>query len=263
MRKKTFRDKVVIITGASSGIGRITAIRLAQCGASVVLAARREEALKAVAQDIQAIGAKAMAIPTDVTDQQQVEALVTKTISQWQQVDILIANAGAYVRGPVTELTKADFEHSFAVNFYGALYGVLSVLPHMVARKSGHIVFVSSLDAKKGLPKDGPYVAAKFALSGFAEVIQQELYGSGVHVTTILPGRIDTPMIEHLKVPWISHKVPPDKVARAIIRGIKRRKAEVFVPFLQAPYGYLNALFPRFMDWIVRAFHLEGWEQKK
>jgi NADP-dependent 3-hydroxy acid dehydrogenase YdfG len=260
MSKKNVRDKVAIITGASSGIGKATAIRLAQSGASIVLAARRKDALEAIAQEIKEMGANTLVVPTDVTDQGQAEALVAKTIYHWKKVDIFIANAGEYVRGPVTSLTKADFEHSFAVNFYGTLYGILSVLPHMLERRSGHIVVVSSLDAKKGLPLDGPYAAAKFAITGFAEVMRQELHGTGVHVTTILPGRIDTPMIENLKVPWISRKVSPEIVARAIIRGIERRKAEVIVPFLQAPYGYLNALFPRFMDWIVRAFHLQGWE---
>ncbi|UCE04500.1 MAG: SDR family NAD(P)-dependent oxidoreductase, partial [bacterium] len=203
-----------------------------------------------------------LVIPTDVSDQQQAEYLVTKTISHWRKVDVLIANAGEYVRGQVTELKIADFEHSFAVNFYGVLYSVLSILPHMLERKSGHIVFVSSLDAKKGLPKDAPYVAAKFALTGFAEVMRQELHGSGIYVTTILPGRIDTPMIENLKVPWISPKIPPERVAHAIIRGIKRRKVEVIVPGILTPYVLLNTLFPRFMDWFVRTFHLEGWENE-
>jgi 3-oxoacyl-[acyl-carrier protein] reductase len=119
------------------------------------------------------------------------------------------------------------------------------------------------LDAKKGLPLDSPYVAAKFAITGFAEVMRQELHHSDIHVTTIFPGRIDTPMIDNLRVPWISRKVPPEKVAQAIIRGINRQKAEVIVPLIQAPYGYLNALSPRFMDWIVRLFHLEGWEIQK
>lgn len=260
MSKKILTNKVAIITGASSGIGKATAIRLAQAGASIVLAARREDALEAIAHEIIGIGVQALVVPTDVTDQKQTEALVEKSIHHFKKVDIFIANAGEYVRGPITSLTKADFEHSFAVNFYGTLYGVLSVLPYMLEHKSGHIVVVSSLDAKKGLPLDGPYAAAKFAITGFAEVMRQELHGTGVHVTTIFPGRIDTPMIENLKVPWISRKVPSEIVARAIIRGIQHRKAEVIVPLLQAPYGYLNALFPRFMDWIVRAFHLQGWE---
>lgn len=146
--------------------------------------------------------------------------MVEKTISHWKKVDILIVNSGEYVRWLVTELTKADFEHSFAGNFYSALYSVLSIMPHMLEHNSGHIVFVNSLDAKKGLPKYRPYVAVKFALTGFIEVRRQELRGSAIHVTTVLPGRIDTPMIKNTKVPWISRKVPPEKVARAIIRGI-------------------------------------------
>lgn len=204
-----------------------------------------------------------LVIPTDVTDQKQCENLVAKTIEIWERIDIFISNTGDYVRGQVLKLTRTDFERSFAINFYGALSGVLSMLPHTLERQSGHIVIVSSLDAKKGLPLDGPYVAAKFAISGFAEVLRQELHGTGVHVTCIYPGRIDTPMIEDIKVPWISRKVSPEKVARAIIRGIKRRKAEVIVPAYNSPYVFLNTLFPRFMDWFVRSFHIEGWQLNK
>jgi short-subunit dehydrogenase len=160
------------------------------------------------------------------------------------------------------ELSQADFERSMAINFYGALHGILTVLPHMLTRKSGHIVLVSSLDGKKGMPHDAPYVAAKFALTGFGEVIRQELATTGIHVTTIFPGRIDTPMIENLKVPWISPKFSAELVARAIIRGIRRRKAEVIVPGIYAPLAVINALAPRFMDWFVRVFHLEGWPEE-
>lgn len=96
----------------------------------------------------------------------------------------------------------------------------------MMAQGSGHIVLVTSMDAKKGIPRDAPYVAAKFALAGFGDVLRQELYGSGVAVTTLFPGRVDTPMIEHLKVPWISAKISPEVVARATVRAIVRRQPE-------------------------------------
>jgi len=131
----------------------------------------------------------------------------------------------------------------------------------MIDQKQGQIVLVSSLDAKKGLPMDGPYTAAKFAITGFFEVLRQELKGKNIYVCNVFPARIDTPMIEHIKVPSISAKIPAEKVARAIVRGIKKHKVEVIVPGHLVFYSILNSISPRFMDWIVRIFHLEGWEE--
>lgn len=263
MGKKTLLDKVALVTGASSGIGRATALALASEGARVALAARNATALQEVAQAIQAQGREVLAVPTDVTHQDQVERLVAETLARWERVDILMANAGAYVRCPIADLTVAEVERSMAVNFYGALYAVLAVLPHMLNRKSGHLVLVSSMNGKKGLPPDAPYVAAKFALTGLGEVLRQELNNSGVHVTTVFPGRVDTPMIAFLKVPWISAKIAPEVVARAIVRAIHRRQPEVIVPRRARALVYLNTLSPRLGDLAVRLFHLEGWENEK
>ena len=260
MSREAFAEQVAIITGASSGIGRATALALAREGARVVLAARRRPALDAVAREVEAMGGQALVVPTDVTDRQQVTHLITRTLDTWGQVDILIANAGVYIRKPVRELQVEDVEKSMAVNFYGALYPVLAVLPHMLQRARGHIVLVTSMDAKKGIPPDAPYVAAKFALAGFGDVLRQELHGSGVGVTVVFPGRVDTPLIANLKVPWISAKIPPETVARAILRGIRRRQPEVIVPWQARLLIYAHTLSPRFADWAVRFFHLEGWE---
>jgi NADP-dependent 3-hydroxy acid dehydrogenase YdfG len=260
MGGNTLLDKVAIVTGASSGIGRATALALAREGAHVALGARNEAALQEVAQAIRALGREALVVPTDVTQQEQVEHLVAEALARWERVDIFVANAGQYIRCRVAELTAADLERSMAVNFYGALYGVLAVLPHMLARKSGHLVLVSSLDGMKGCPLDAPYVAAKFALSGFGETMRQELRGTGVYVTTIFPGRVDTAFLENLKVSWIMPILPPETVARAIVRGIRRRKPEVIVPYFFALLLPFDILFPRLGDWFVRAFQLGGWK---
>ncbi len=258
-----FKDRVAIVTGASSGIGRATALALAERGACLTLGARNSSALEQLAGQIQAMGGRAMALSSDVTRREQVEALVQACLSRWGQVDILVSNAGAYIRRPVAELEISDLERSMAVNFYGGVYAALAVLPHMTQRRSGHIVFVTSNNAKKGLPPDAPYVAAKFAMSGFAEVLRQELHGSGVSVSTIFPGRVDTPMIEDLKVPWLSAKIPPEAVAQAILRAIQRRQAEVLLPGQVRLLNLVNFISPVLADWAVRTFHLEGQEQKK
>jgi len=260
IKGETLLDKVAIVTGASSGIGRATSLALAGEGARVALGSRNVPALREVAEAIAELGREALVVPTDVTQQAQVERLVEATLARWHRVDILVANAGAYIRCPVPELTVAQMERSFAVNFYGALYALLAVLPPMLKQRSGHLVLVSSLDGKKGLPPDAPYVAAKFALAGLGEVARQELCDHGVYVTTVFPGRVDTPLIETLEVPWISAKIPPEAVARAIVRAILRRTPEVIIPFHTRALVYLNTFFPRLGDWAVRLLHLEGWE---
>ncbi len=261
--RETLTDSVAVITGASSGIGRATALALARAGARVALAARRRERLEEVAAEVSAMGGQALVLPTDVTRQEQVERLVAATVERWGRLDWVIASAGLYVRCPVTQLSPAEVERSMAVNFYGPLYLVLASLPHLLRQGRGHIFLVTSLDGKKGLPPDGPYVAAKFALSGLGEVMRQELRDTGVHVTILFPGRVDTPMIEDLQVPWISAKVPPEAVARAILRAIRRPRPEIVVPPYAKALVYLNLISPRLGDWAVRHFRLEGWEAEK
>jgi len=256
---QSFRDKVAIVTGASSGIGRATALALARRGAHVALAARRVNMLEEVAAEVQAYGGQALVLPTDISDPVQVSKMVEAAMERFGRVDILVANTGVYLRSRVEELTAERIQNAMAVNFYGGVYAILSVLPHMRSRGSGHIVVVTSVDGKKGLPLDAPYVSAKFALTGFTEVLRQELHGSGIYVSTILPGRVDTGMIEDLRVPWISAKIPAETVANAIMGAILKHKAEAIIPFRASLLVYLNTFSPRLADWVVRHFHLEGW----
>jgi NADP-dependent 3-hydroxy acid dehydrogenase YdfG len=261
--RQPFQDKIAIVTGASSGIGQATALALARRGAHVALASRRETRLEQVAKQVEALGRQAVIIPTDVTQRAQVDKMVEAVIRRWGRVDILISNAGEYVRASIDLLTIEKIQYALAVNFYGSVYAILSVLPHMQAQKSGHIVVVTSMDGKKGLPPDAPYVSAKFALTGFAEVLRQELNGSGVHVTNVLPGRVDTAMIEGLKFQWISKKIQPQAVAEAIVKAILKRQPEVIIPFQARLLHYVNVFSPALGDWIVSAFRLEGWVDQK
>ncbi len=261
MARDFLQDHVALVTGASSGIGRATALLLAREGARLALVARREGLLREVAQEIERMGREALTLPADVTRQEEVERAVAQTVARWGRVDILAACAGAYVRAPVLQMTVADVERSMAVNFYGVLYAVQAVLPHMVGQRGGHIVLVSSADGKKGIPPDGPYVAAKFAVAGLGDILRQELRPYGIAVTTVFPGRVDTPMIAHLRVPWISAKIPPKAVARAILQALRRRTPEVILPLQVRLFVYVSALFPSLGDWFTRQFHLEGWEE--
>lgn len=255
-----FKDKVIIITGASSGIGRMAALTLARLNSRIVLVARNEEKLIQLQEEIHASGGQALVIKADVSSCKDIEKMTNQVIAEWGRMDIVIANAGQYIQGYFQDIQIDEFEKSMAVNFFGAVNLIKSVLPVMHQAGKGHIVIVSSLDAKKGIVGDGPYVVAKAALQGLGDVLRQELYGTGIFVTTVYPGRVDTPMIKHISVPWISPKISPEKVVKAIINGIKKRKAIVVVPAIYRPLGALNDLFPRMVDWFYRILKIEGTE---
>jgi short-subunit dehydrogenase len=261
MSTNRFQDKVAIVTGASAGIGRATAVALAKEGACLALASRNSEALSALAEELKAAGRQVLVIPTDVTQREQVEGLVQKVIAQWGRVDILVSNAGEYIRAPIIELDPATIQHSLDVNFFGGVYCAKAVLPHMLTQKSGHIVFVTSMDGKIGLPPDAPYVSAKFALTGFCEVLRQEVRESGISVTNVLPGRVDTVMIEELKFAWISPKISPESVAAAILNGIRKRKPNVIIPPAAKLLYYINVFAPSLSDRLSKLFRLEGWSK--
>jgi NAD(P)-dependent dehydrogenase (short-subunit alcohol dehydrogenase family) len=256
--KQFFRDKVVIITGASGGIGRAAALTFSRLGAKVVLASRNGGKLKLLQEEIQINGGEALTVQTDITSFEETSNMVNVTISKLGKIDILLANAGIYFKDVSHNIDIFSFEQSMFVNFFGTLNSIKSVLPEMKRQGNGYIVIVNSLDAKKGIIGDSPYVAAKAALDGFGDVMRQELKAEGIKVISVYPGRVDTPMIEHLKVPWISPKTDPGKVAKAITRGIKRNKAVVIVPPVYSMLGPLNNRFPRLADWFYRKLKIEG-----
>ncbi|MCI0516090.1 SDR family NAD(P)-dependent oxidoreductase [candidate division KSB1 bacterium] len=259
LKKSSLKDQVIIITGASSGIGRATALRLAQLNARVVLAARNAANLATLHQEIRQLGGQALAIQTDVTSLTDAEHLVQTTLAQWGKIDILIANAGQYIQGTLGAAGDlALFQQSLEVNFYGTLYVIKSVLPAMQQAGKGQIIIMNSLDAKKGIVGDGPYIAAKAALAGLGDALRQELHAQGITVTSIFPARVDTPMIREIQVPWISPKMAPEKVVQAILRGIKSQRALVMVPGIHRLLGVLNECFPRLVDWFYKIFKIEG-----
>lgn len=255
--------QVAIVTGASSGIGRDTALELARHGVRLVLASRNGAALEQVAAAVSGIGGQALVRVTDVSDLSDAARLVEETLAQYGRVDMVVASAGQYIRGSAATRTLAEFEAAMRVNFFGTLAVFYAALPSMLSEGKGTLVAVSSVDGKKGLPLDAPYVASKFALTGFMDVLRQELRGSGVRALTILPGRVDTPMIASLHVPFISKKISSRRVARTIVRHMRRGSAtEVIVPFLAPAFlVWVHAASPRLADLLVRMFRLEGYEQ--
>jgi NADP-dependent 3-hydroxy acid dehydrogenase YdfG len=256
--KLFFQDKVVIITGASSGIGRATALIISQLNAKVVLASRNEEKLASLKDEILLNGGQAIVIRTDTRSPEDTQRMAEETVLNWGKIDVLIANAGKYVTDVSHNIDILSFKESMDINFFGTLNSIRSVLPVMKRQRKGHIVIINSLDAKKGIIGDAPYVAAKSALDGLGDILRQELKGEGINITSVYPARVDTPMIEHIKVPWISPKISCGKVVKAIIRGIKRNKAIVVIPSIYFFLGSLNNTFPFLTDWFYRKLKIEG-----
>ena len=254
-------ERVAIITGASSGIGWATSLAFAKEGARVVLAARREPELSELARKIDALGGQALVVPTDVTDPVQIDRLVSKTLAEWGQIDIVFANAGQYIRSPFVEVTASDLARSLEINYFGSVNLVLAALPHMIERGAGHIVLMVSLDGRISLPLDAPYVSAKHALVGFGGVARQELRSHGISVSTILPGRVDTAFIDGIKFHPITKPIRPEKVAKAVVGAVTKNRPEVVVPPFIKVLVWANTLSPRLSDWGTRFFKLEGWRR--
>lgn len=192
-RRIELDDRVVVITGGSTGLGLIAARQAARQGARLVLAARGVEELRAAEEELRQDGARdVIGLPTDVTDPEQVDALIDETIDRHGRVDILINNAGTILVGPLETMTVDDFREVMATNFWGNLYPTLAVLPHMRRRGFGRIGNVSSVGGKIAMPHLLPYTASKFALTGLSEGLRAELAGENILVTSVYPGTIRT-----------------------------------------------------------------------
>ena len=259
MKKRKFIGKNVLITGASSGIGRATALEFAREGASLALIARNSERLEAVAEECRALGVRVTTRLADTSDEEAIRTAVRSCIEELGGLDAVHCNAGIYLRCEAKNLKKSQLETIMRTNFYGTLNTVYAVLPHFLAKKRGSIVTTVSMDGKKGVPPDAAYVASKFALNGFHQVLRQELRPYGIHVGTVFPSRTDTPQIAHVSCPKITPKADPSKIAKAVVRCVYRKKPEIMVPFFSCKLlVWAEAISPRLGDWMVRAFRLDG-----
>lgn len=253
----SFRDQVVLITGASSGIGRETALTFARRGAAVALAARRRTQLEEVAAAITDAGGRALVVPTDVTDLRAARACVAKVRRKWGRLDILVNNAGILLPSPVTELTAADFEAMLRVNVFGALFMMQAVLPEMRERKRGTIINVASLAGRRGITPLGGYCATKFALVALTEALRTEI-DTKIHVGLVMPGVIDTPMAQVFEKEaafpsWSSAlNMPPEWVVAAILLATRFRLHEISVPPGAATMEMIAALAPTLTDTLIR-----------
>lgn len=236
-------EKVVFITGASSGIGRALAIELGRRGASVGLLARRAETLTEIQREVEAAGGRAIALPADVKNADAVRAAADKLREKFGRVDVLVANAGIGATTDAQSLKADEVADVIGTNVMGAVNSATAVLPEMLERGSGRLVVISSLAAYRGLPKSAAYSASKAAVSAFFESIRVDLRGTGVGVTIIHPGFIRTPLTEgrSARMPFFMEL---DYAIKKIIRAIEERKKSYAFPWQLATLVRIGMVLP-------------------
>ena len=185
-------NQVVIITGASSGIGEATARRLARDGMRVALAARRQDELERVAGEVRAAGGQALVAPTDVRDRAAIHRMVEATLTTWGRVDVLVNNAGLGYSRRIVNLNPAELRDQVSVNLIAVIECAQAVLPAMLRQRSGHIINIASIAGFVGLPGSSVYSATKAAVISFSDSLRREVQSEGVHVTAFCPGFVDT-----------------------------------------------------------------------
>lgn len=257
---KDLKGRVAIVTGASAGLGLRVARSLAREGMNLVLAARTADALESVAAEIRTFGVKAMAVPTDVADESQLQRLVDRAIAEFGAIDVLVNNAGIEAFRPYHEIDLNDIRRTIDVNLTAALILTRLVLPHMVQAKRGHIVNMSSIAGKQGPAYGAAYGASKAGMIAFTQSLRGEYHGTGISASVVCPGfASDGGIYEEMKrrsgrtIPWYVGSTNADAVARAVVKAIRYDCPDVIVnvPALR-PIFILTQAIPRLGEWIVR-----------
>ena len=258
-----FAGRGALVTGASSGIGRLLALRLAENGARVGLVARREDALVSLREEIVSSGGEAIALPCDVGDRDEAEACVRQAETALGGVDLLFNNAGYGRHRSFLEWDVEDMERMMRVNYLGSLYFTKALAPEMARRGRGALIFIASVAGRMAPPDESAYAASKFAMVGLAEAISIELEDSGIHVLTVCPGSINTPFFDEealSRMPPVARRsmVAPEKLVDAIFDSLARGKHQLTYPRSIAAGFISKALAPSFTRRQLRRVTLDA-----
>jgi short-subunit dehydrogenase len=258
-----FRDHVVLITGASSGIGAALARELAREGAKLVLLARRRERLDALSAELAAAGTQVLVRAGDVTQRADLDAAVAAASAHFGRLDMAIANAGFGVVGPVDKLGVEDFRRQFDTNVFGVLETIKASLPEL-RKTHGRLVLLGSVASYVSMPNSSPYSMSKFAVRALADALEQELRPHGVAVTLVSPGfiaseirQVDNRGVHHPhareRLPaWLV--MPAEVAAKKIVRAAYRRRREAII----TAHGKLFDALQRFAPWVLRVAARRG-----
>ena|SRR5437764_1100401 len=221
--------RVVMITGASSGIGETAALKLGLAGATVLLVARTREKLQTVADQIEDVGGVAYVHPCDLSDTEDIDRMAAEVLEQHEAVDVLINNAGKSIRRSVDRTYERfhDYQRTMQLNYFGPVKLILDLLPSMRARKAGHMINISTIGLQVNTPRFAAYVASKAALDAFSRSLAPEVIADGIHITTIYMPLVRTPMIAPTKIYDRFPTMSPDEAAELITEAIRKRPKRV------------------------------------
>lgn len=256
-------NRVVAITGASAGIGRATALWMARHGASVAICARRSDRLDEAASEIRRAGGHVLAFQADVTKPDDMAAFVAATTGEFGRLDVMVCNAGFGIYGEIDRVTPGQMQQVMDVNFNGTFLAARAAMPVFRQQGSGHLIVVSSIVGRRGVPYMGPYAATKFAQVGLAECLRAELEGTGIHVTVVYPISTDTEfhgvMTKHSGFATRAGgpRQSPDVVAAAIARAIQKPVPEVYPYRLSKGLAVLATIAPGLCDRLTKRWRRE------